>query len=397
MSETTTSSHQHPLILGCVLLGIAAIPDAMVVPVLHDLTVERFGVSEGAAHAFMAVNFVGAVLVVGLLAFLNRSISTSVLLMIAAVSSCGLMAAMATVDSWWGLLGLRCLEGGADIILLSIPFRMIASCGTTKHYGMRMGVSFSVMFLSLAFGVGIGSVIGKVDAANVLWAASLTSGILLLIVAILRDTVDNTSKSPRPKDGACPLISTEWIGASFLALDRGLSALVSVTLPILITSGFNVSLKTLGIALAGMFVVLALFSVPAGWIADRIGGIRVRVIASILCGVGLAGLGLMRWLPPVVILSPCLLLYGAGAAGLMPSAFSASVRREASTLVFSTLQAAGQGGYALGIVAGLLLVTFLALPPETLLTSLFPIAGVLFIAANLLLTTSLRHMRGKVG
>ena len=397
MSETTTSSPLHPLILGCVLLGIAAIPDAMVVPVLHDLTVERFGVSEGAAHAFMAVNFVGAVLVVGLLAFLNRSISTSVLLMIAAVSSCGLMAAMATVDSWWGLLGLRCLEGGADIILLSIPFRMIASCGTTKHYGMRMGVSFSVMFLSLAFGVGIGSVIGKVDAANVLWAASLTSGILLLIVAILRDTVDNTSKSPRPKDGACPLISTEWIGASFLALDRGLSALVSVTLPILITSGFNVSLKTLGIALAGMFVVLALFSVPAGWIADRIGGIRVRVIASILCGVGLAGLGLMRWLPPVVILSPCLLLYGAGAAGLMPSAFSASVRREASTLVFSTLQAAGQGGYALGIVAGLLLVSFIALPPETLLTSLFPVAGVLFIGANLLLATSLRHLRGKVG
>ena len=397
MSETTKSSHQHPLVLGCVLLGVAAIPDAMVVPVLHDLTVERFGVSEGVAHAFMAVNFVGALLVVGLLAFLNRSISTSVLLMISAATSCGLMAAMATVDSWWALLGLRCIEGGADLIMLSIPFRMIASCGTTKHYGMRMGVSFSVMFLALAFGAGIGSVIGSGDATNVLWASSLTSGILLLIVAILRGTVDNTSKSPRPKDGACPLIPTEWIGASFLALDRGLSALVSVTLPILITSGFNVSLKTLGIALAGMFVVLALFSVPAGWIADRIGGIRVRVIASILCGVGLAGLGLMRWLPPVVILSPCLLLYGAGAAGLMPSAFSASVRREASTLVFSTLQAAGQGGYALGIVAGLLLVSFLALPPETLLTSLFPIAGVLFIGANLLLATSLRHLRGKVG
>ena len=397
MSETTKSSHQHPLVLGCVLLGIAAIPDAMVIPVLHDLTVERFGVSKGAAHAFMAVNFVGALLVVGLLAFLNRSISTSVLLMISAATSCGLMAAMATVDSWWALLGLRCIEGGADLIMLSIPFRMIASCGTTKHYGMRMGVSFSVMFLSLAFGVGIGSVIGRGDATNVLWAASLTCGILLLIVAILRGTVDNTSKSPRPKDGACPLISTEWIGASFLALDRGLSALVSVTLQILITSGFNMSRKTLGIAFVGMFVVLALFSAPAGVIADRIGGIKVRVIASILCGVGLAGLGLMRWLPPVVILSPCLLLYGAGAAGLMPSAFSASVRREASTFVFSTLQAAGQGGYALGIVAGLLLVSFLALPPETLLTSLFPVAGVLFVGANLLLATSLCTLRGRIG
>jgi hypothetical protein len=67
MSNSTKQSRQHPLVLGCVLLGIAAIPDAMVVPVLHDLTVERFGVSEGAAHAFMAVNFIGALLVVGLL------------------------------------------------------------------------------------------------------------------------------------------------------------------------------------------------------------------------------------------------------------------------------------------------------------------------------------------
>ncbi len=397
MSETTKSSHQHSLVLGCVLLGIAAIPDAMVVPVLHDLTVERFGVSEGAAHAFMAVNFVGALLVVGLLALLNRRIPTSGLLLIASAASCGLMAAMASVDSWWLLLGMRCLEGGADLIMLSIPFRMIASCGSTKHYGMRMGVSFSVLFLSLALGVGIGSVIGRDDATNVLWAASLTSGILLLIVAILRASVDNTSKSPRPKYGSCPLIPSEWIGAGFLALDRCLSALVSVTLPILITSGFNVSLRTLGIAMAGMFMVLALFSAPAGVIADRIGGLRVRLIASILCGMGLAGLGLMRWLPPIVILSPCLLLYGAGAAGLMPSAFAASVRREASTLVFSSLQAAGQGGYAIGIVVGLVLVSSIALPPEALLTNMFPIAGVLFIGANLLLATSLRHIRNKVG
>ena len=397
MSDNTHKFHHHPLIVGCLLLGVAAIPDAMVVPVLHDLTVERFGVSEGAAHAFMAVNFVGALLVVGLLALLNRRIPTSKLLVIAAASSCVLMAGMATVESWWALLVLRCLEGGADLILLSIPFRMIAACGSKKHYGMRMGVAFAVMFLALAFGVGFGSFIGSENATNVLWSAAVSSGILLLIASIVRVTVDNTSISPRPLQGGCPLIPSEWIGASFLAIDRGLSALVSVTLPILITSGFNVNSYTLGVALGGMFVVLALFSTPAGLLADRIGGIRLRLIASILCGVGLAGLGLMRWLPPVVILSPCLLLYGAGAAGLMPSAFSASVRREASTLVFSSLHAAGQCGYALGIVAGLVLVSTLALPPETLLTGLFPIAGLLFIVANLLLATSLRLMGNKVG
>ena len=51
---------KHPVALGCLLLGLAAVPDAMVMPVLHDLSVDRFGVSEGAAHGFMAVNIIGA-------------------------------------------------------------------------------------------------------------------------------------------------------------------------------------------------------------------------------------------------------------------------------------------------------------------------------------------------
>lgn len=397
MGNRPEKPDQRRLAVGCLLLGIAAIPDAMVVPVLHDLTVERFGVSEGAAHAFMAVNFIGALFVVGILALLNRQISSLRLLVIAATASCVLMAGMATVTSWWAILGLRCLEGGADLLLLSIPFRMIASCGMAKNYGMRMGMCFTVMFLSLAFGVGLGSVIGRGDSANILWAASLINAILLLNVVILRQFVGNMQKSPLPAGRKCPLIPSEWIGGSFLAIDRCLSALVSITLPILITSGFNVSLSTLGTALAGMFVVLALFSAPAGVLSDRIGGIRVRIVASTLCGIGLIGLGLMRWFPPIVILSPCLLLYGAGAAGLMPSAFSASVRREASTLVFSGLQAAGQGGYAIGIVFGLVLASCLQLPPETLLITLFPIAGVFFIVVNVLLALLLRRLLNKVG
>ena len=44
------------------LLAIVSLPDAMVVPVLKGLLVDRYGVSVGAAHWFLGVSgeFVGA-------------------------------------------------------------------------------------------------------------------------------------------------------------------------------------------------------------------------------------------------------------------------------------------------------------------------------------------------
>ena len=104
------------------------------------------------------------------------------------------------------------------------------------------------------------------------------------------------------------------------------------------------------------------------------------------------GLGLMAWLPAVVILPPCLLLYGVGAAGLMPSAFSVAVRPDASNLVFGSLQTAGQAGYAFGVLSGAWIVGVVSLPAEMLLSTMFPIAGVLFIVVNLGLLVLIRNM-----
>jgi hypothetical protein len=95
-------------------------------------------------------------------------------------------------------------------------------------------------------------------------------------------------------------------------------------------------------------------------------------------------------------LPPCLLLYGVGAAGSLPSAFSVAVRQEASNLVFSSLQAAGQAGYAFGVLGGMVLVSVISLPPATLLTVMFPIAGLLFIILNVLLLVGIRTLEMRV-
>jgi MFS family permease len=153
---------------------------------------------------------------------------------------------------------------------------------------------------------------------------------------------------------------------------------------------------TLGLALGGMFLALASFSAPVGILADRHGGGKIRLVSSLLCGFALMGLGLMAWLPPIVVLPPCLLIYGAGAAGLMPSAFSVAVRSEASNLVFSSLQTAGQAGYALGVLGGAWIVSVVALPAGTLLSTMFPVAGGIFIVVNFVMIGVLRKMPNSV-
>ena len=385
-------SSKYRLVVGCTLLGLSAMPDAMILPVLHDLTVERFGVSEGAAHLLMVVNLFGALLAIGLLVLFKRRFPSSVLLLASAILSALFMAGMAVSSTWEMMLTFRCFEGGADLVLLSVPFRLIAGAGKKERYGGRMGGGFTVMMIALALGVGFGGAIGRESPVAVLWTGVAIMAILVPIVVIMRRTVDNLPPSPFPKPHHCPLIPREWLGAGFLAIDRGLAALVSTSLPLLLASGFNVGKMTLGIALGGMFLALASFSAPVGILADRHGGGKIRLISSLLCGLSLAGLGLMAWLPPIVVLPPCLLMYGAGAAGLLPSAFSVAVRPDASNLVFGSLQTAGQAGYAIGVLGGAWIVSVAEVSAQELLSRMFPIAGILFIVVNILLLSLLRSL-----
>lgn len=374
------------------MLGIAALPDAMVVPVLHDLSVARFGVSDAAAHAFMAVNLLGAVFVVFVLSCINRRLKASRIMIFAAAGSAILLGSMAVAPTWGWMLAIRCAEGGVDILLFVIPLRMIAANGHKKRYGGRIGVAFTVMFLSLAIGVGTGAAFGQHGSTSVLWASATTSVILTVIVVYLRETVDIVNTFSSAHRVGVRLLKREWIGAGLLASDRFISALVSVSLPLLLMSGFDVGPGILGIALGCMFITLALFSAPAGVLADHFGGLQMRLIASCICSIGFMGLGLMEWLPAEVILAPCLLLVGVGSAGLMPSVFSACVRREASTLVFSSLQTAGQCGYALGIIGSGVVIAAIKLPPETMFVRVFTVTGFCFMVFNVVIVLVLRSM-----
>lgn len=123
------------------MLFLCALPDAMVVPVLRQLMVERYGVTIGAAHAFMWVNLVGAMVCVRFLKGRQHRLGDRGLLVAAAFLNGGLLAAMALPIGFGPTLALRALEGAADLIVYAILFNLIAQLGSPSTRGRRMGMA----------------------------------------------------------------------------------------------------------------------------------------------------------------------------------------------------------------------------------------------------------------
>lgn len=102
------------------MLFLCARPDAMVVPVLRQLMVERYGVTIGAAHAFMWVNLVGAMVCVRFIKGWQHRLGDRGLLVAAAFVNGGLLAAMALPIGFGPTLALRALEGAADLRVYAV-------------------------------------------------------------------------------------------------------------------------------------------------------------------------------------------------------------------------------------------------------------------------------------
>jgi MFS family permease len=95
-------------------------------------------------------------------------------------------------------------------------------------------------------------------------------------------------------------------------------------------------------------ILMAVGAAPAGWIADRLGALRVRTA----CAVGYAlCFALVPWLGfSTVALSLVLLVLGVAAAPLLPASLSLASQTGRGTAGLAAFRAAGDGGYFLGIL-----------------------------------------------
>jgi len=331
------------------LLFLSAIPDATVVPVLKGLLVDRYDVDASAAHAFMAVNLLGAIVSAGFARRLRRTLGTRKAIVIAAGCNGILLAAMALPIGFAPTLLLRTVEGAMDLIVYAVLFSAIGDLGSPTKRGGRMGAAATAMMLGIALGLGLGGVIGGREATLALWMGVVACFIVSLLAATMFSDVTMTSGRPRPTTAS--IGGSLWPALLMMFSDRCASSLLVTTVPLYLTMCIGMDESVSGGMIGLSMLLLAIGAWPAGRVADRIGPLNVRVLA----GVMFAGLFIVI---PFAASNPAALLgvmagLGLSGAALMATSLEIVCRSRRGVEGMHLLHAAGNAGFFVGpLIAG---------------------------------------------
>ncbi len=349
--------------LGVVLsaLFVAALPDAMIPPVLKGLLVDRYGVSSDAAHWFMAVNLIGAVLATPWLAWCRRRWSPGVLLSAAAAANGLLLLTLAAPIGFAATLGVRTLEGAADIMVIAILFDVISKAGPAERRGRRFGMAGGVLLFALACGAIAGGVIGGgAHPTAVLLFGGVAACAIAGLALVFRHLVDGLVRycpAVAPDMGAFDQRGPIWPALLMQGSDRAIGGVMATTVSLFLAESRGLDATWIGGLLGVSLLAMAILSWPAGKLGDRIGAARLRLISATLYAIAFAAFG-AAWASGPVLFGAALITGAAGAA-LLPTALVIGARAGQGAVGMSRIHAAGSIGFFVGIVGAGVLATAL--------------------------------------
>lgn len=356
-----------PMVLAMGMLFVSALPDAMVVPLLNELFVQRYGVSAAAAHWFMSVNLLGAVCAIPLLLLIRRRLAPATGLLLAAMANALWLAVMYLPIGFLPTVGTRFFEGMADLIVFAVLFDLLAKAGPGSTRGRRMGLAGMVLMLGLCGGAMIGGVAGRGEAHS----AFLIGSMAMLIVAIA------AAGGARWFNGlvkSCPVVSdtgeviTErrplWPALAMVFSDRAIAGLMSATLPIYFASVAGQSTLARGMLIGLPLLLMAVGAWPAGCLGDRVGHLKLRTLAALLYAGAMASVPFASEMGLAPALGVMVLVGLAGAA-LLSSTLALTTGSGRGSIAMGGYRACGDIGYLLGIaMAGTLLAMLGGSSPE---------------------------------
>ncbi len=359
MSESSAELQggRGSVLMVCLLVALAALPDAMVPLALKAGVMDRWGVSPSAAHWFVAASLVGAFLAVPMLRRLQARFGPGQLVAGAALINGVALVALWSPVGFGTALGIRVFEGMADLLSLAVLLGLLEA-GSQHRAGRRFGPAGLALMLGLAMGAvvggttapSIGSGVFLIGAAMCLLLAVAAAGWsapLGRIAARQMRVAEAMARSGRRS----PL----WPALTFAFGDRALGAVVSVTATLYLVDELNRSSAFVGWAVGVSLAILALGAWPAGLLADRIGAIPVRVVSVVGYAGAFAALAAAPWMNTTAVLL-VLVVLGVAGAGLYPTTLIMAGRAGGGPVDMGGVHAMGSLGYFVGIVgAGVML------------------------------------------
>ena len=330
-----------------VLVLLSALPDAMVSALLRALSVDRFGVTEGAAHALLAAGLVGGLLAVPGLRVLRRRVSSLKGVAVSSLANALLLPVLAWAPSFGMLIAVRLLEGAADLVTLVLLLDAIGRAGPAGQEGRRFGIAGFVLMLGLACGAAAAGVIGEWSPSGAFAAGAVPCAVVTALAWRFSPGASDLGPA-RPRGRAY----SPWHPAAAMMFgDRCLAGVLSATGSLYLSGALGLSPARVGGFIGVVLGLMALGNVPMGLLMDRIGALPTRMIGGSIYGLSFVLLaGVVR--DGASLLPVAMVLMGVGGAALIPSALSLANHGRDGATDMGWVQVAGNAGYLLGIVGG---------------------------------------------
>ena len=354
------------LVIG-VLLVLTALPDAMVVPILEELLVVRYGVDPGLSHAFISINLIGGLCALPLLRIAMRRGRPILAVAFAAIADAALLAAMWLPIGFGPTILLRAVEGAADVMVFAVVFDLIGQAGRRGGAGLRFGFGAALLSIALGGGAILGGQIAGGDAGGGQTAravylvgamACLMAGVIAFACRNRLRRLEGVAAEPaKAEPDPTPAQVTRaplWPLMLMAGADRAAGGLLTGTLGLFLAEAVGLEPSIRGRLIGSVLLLMGLGAIPAGWISDRFGDLLIRAIGGVTFAIGLFVLPFAA--SDLASLSATMLLLGVGGATLLPTSLALLDRLHRGLVGMGGFRAAGDIGFLVGVsVAGALI------------------------------------------
>jgi len=332
----------------------------MVVPVLKDLCVDRYGVTRTEAQAFLLVNLLGAAAAIGVVARLQRSIEPVRLLVLASLLDAVLIACLWLPLGWPGTMAVRALEGVPDAITFGVLMQLLGR-SDSGSVASRLGLGSMVLLGGVGCGMTIGGLAAKLmgpGSERVVFVLGAGSSALVAALAAarpddLRGAAELHQPQPSTMRGAGAPLETArnvpaWVVLAMAFVDRATGGVLTGTLSLFLAGFYPYDAGERGWMVGLPLLAMAVGAWPAGALAHRIGTLRVRQWTGAIYALALAVVPFVS--ESQLALVSVLAVLGLAGAALLPTSLALEHAVDRGPVGFTAFATSGGVGYASGAV-----------------------------------------------
>ena len=371
-------------VLLALLLVLSAMPDTMAAPVLKEVFVDRYGASIREAQFFMAANLLGAAAAIPAIVWLRRRFGPVGMLVAGSLADALLLGVLAAPIGLKASLAVRAAEGVTDVVVFASLFDLVRRV-SGPHAARGLGFASTPLLL----GLGAGAVAGGLAAQRVGPAADGGSGADVAVAvfgvsAMASVAVAMGALAFRRWLGAAAAIEPErgpaaasgeshaasvprgplddrprplaW-SCAMAFFDRATGGLITTTLPSVLAQFLGYGARERGWLVGLPLLLMALCTGPAGALCDRVGSLRVRLLAGVAYAAAFAALpwaASSQW-----ALGAAMTAVGVAAGLLFASSIALAAETGRGTVALGAFRAAGDLGFFAGTALSIAVVAAL--------------------------------------